>query len=541
MLRAGFASKLTWCAMSFSSLGTLGNYRLVQLLGQGGMGEVYLACREGPEGFFKEVVIKCMHEHLAGDQGYVDLFVNEAKLAVLLQHPNIVQTLELNRAQDSWFIVMEHVRGRSLKACIRQAKKNGRRIPEAIAVWLIAEALQGLHFTHKLADGQGRPLGILHRDVSPDNLLLSWDGAVKLVDFGISKATFQNADLPTGGPKGKVSYMAPECLNGGKALEVSDIYSMGVSLHELLTLELPNCVPRDRKSACEPRALFQPQENLSKELNDILFRALNPNPAERWGSAAEMAGALIQSLVAKKQSVHASTVSVWMRDFWDLGPDETASFDSELSPEVPSLPSESGASGAIVRTDVLEKPEKVAEQALVLQSVRAKHTPQQNLMRGLALAACFVAICFLYWVVISSPSQNPQAPVAQALPPPGEVGPLPSLEMGFSALHRLPLPESIAPEEEPAMLPAVPPAMPPTAKEAVGFLRIRAAPNTLVSYQGKRLGKTPMKAVALPVGQAELHVRNKALGISKTYRVTIEPDKEEVLRVRTPRAKAPSP
>jgi len=494
------------------------------------MGEVYLACREGPEGFLKEVVIKCMHKHLAEDQGFVDLFLNEARLAVLLQHPNIVQTLELNRARDSWFIVMEHVRGRSLKACIRRAKKNYRQIPEAIAVWLIAEALQGLHFTHNLSDSRGRPLGILHRDVSPDNLLLSWDGAVKLVDFGVSKATFQNVDLPTGGPKGKFPYMAPEYFNGGNTLNIhADIYSMGVSLHELLTLELPHCVPKDRQSVGEPRTPYEPQKNLSNELNAILSRALNPNPAERWSSAAEMAGALIQSLIAKKQSVHASTVSVWMRDFWDLRPDETF-FELE-TPEA-CAPSESGR---FVCTDVLEKPQEVAQQALALHSeapasppVRPRRMPQKNLLRALATAACFGAMCFLAWAVISSPPKLPPVANAQDALPLETPLALPALSMGFAQLYRLPL----ATPENPGKTEAT---------EQMGFVRIRAAPNSIVSHQGKRLGKTPMKPVALPAGQAQLHIRNRQLGISKSYRVHVEAGKEVELRVRAPKAKAPSP
>ena len=527
--------------MALTSLGTLGDYRLVQLLGQGGMGEVYLACREGPEGFLKEVVIKCMHKHLAEDQGFVDLFLNEARLAILLQHPNIVQTLELNRDQKSWFIVMEHVRGCSLKACIRRAKKNYRQIPETIAVWLIAEALQGLHFTHNLSDSRGRPLGILHRDVSPDNLLLSWDGAVKLVDFGVSKATFQNGHLPTGGPKGKFPYMAPEYFNGNSALDArsigvrSDIYSMGVSLHELLTLELPNCVPADRKSMAAPRTLYQPQKNLSQQLNDILFRALNPNPAERWGSAAEMAGALIQSLVARRQSVHASTVSVWMRDFWDLCPDETF-VGLEASYEEPSIPS---ASGVFFGTDVLEKPEELAQQALALQSpppqnIPNPNIPKRNLLQGVTAAVCLLGLGLWAWAVLFSPGAPPPAPAEQA-PLPPVAAPPPPWGLSFAELYRRPLAGVVMPEDKTQG------DTPWPASERMGFVRIRAAPNTIVSHQGKRLGKTPMKAVALPAGQVRLHVRNKQLGISKSYQVHIEPGKEAVLRIRNPKAKAPSP
>ncbi|MCL2626283.1 MAG: serine/threonine protein kinase [Cystobacterineae bacterium] len=514
--------------MAFASLGTLGNYRLVQLLAQGGMGEVYLACQEGPEGFLKEVVIKCMLKHLADDQGFVDLFLNEARLSVLLQHPNIVQTLELNRAQDSWFIVMEHVRGCSLKSCIRRAKKNHRRIPEAIAVWLIAEALQGLHFAHNLSDGKGRPLGILHRDVSPDNLLLSWEGAVKLVDFGISKARFRNVNLPTGGPKGKFPYMAPEYFVAEHALDVrSDIYSMGVSLYELLTLELPDCVPRDRKSVTQPRTLYEPRAELSKELNDILLRALNPNAAERWSSAAQMAGVLIQSLVAKGQSVHASTVSAWMRDFWDLRPDETF-FELETPSEVSFA--HSGSSGHFEGTEVLKAPEKIAQQALALQSPRPKRTPQQNFIWGLATVSCCLSMGLLYWVVAASPKNVSTALSRMSQPLTAIASPLPLAPEPTPQAS--PIPETAAETGHKESKPSV--------AARLGRVRIQAAPNTAVSYRGKYLGKTPMKPLRLPAGKTRLYVQNKQLGISKSYQVHIKPDKEVVLHVQKPKVKAHS-
>ena len=510
------------------ALETLGEYRVLKLLAQGGMGEVWLACREGPEGFHKEVVIKRMLKHLAKDQFYENLFLNEAKVSMVLQHPNIVHTLELNRAEDSWFLVMEHVRGRSLRSCIRHAKKTGRQIPEAIAVWLIAEALQGLHFVHNLTDSRGYFLGILHRDISPDNLLLSWDGAVKLADFGVSKA-IGNMNLPTGGGRnGKISYMAPEYFNGGNTDVRSDIYSMGVCLHELLTLELPDCVPQNAESAYKPRAPYAPRENLCKELNDILFKALSPNSAERWNSAAEMARALIQSLAAKKQSGHASRVSVWMRDFWDL---ETVDVDPFTD-----TPSSQIGSGQVGGTKPVTDAQKLAQQALLelqpapVESAPPPSTAPKNLLRVLSMAASLVAVGLLYWVAASAPLPKEVPPPEPVLPPAvpsTKMALLPSLRAGLPPLQGGVVAEDT---EEASMLVA-----------QKGFVRITAPPNTLVSYQGKRLGKTPMKPVALPAGLVQLQVRNKRLGISKSYPVDIEAGKEVVLRIRRPKAKAPSP
>ena len=147
---------------------SLGRYRLIKLLATGGMGEVFLARQEGPAGFTKTVVVKRILRHLASDQNFIDLFLNEARLAAQLQHPHITQVFGLENEGNTWFISMEYVHGRSLRDIISAARQQGLKVPPRIAARLASQALQGLHFAHELTDAQGSPLGILHRDVSPE-------------------------------------------------------------------------------------------------------------------------------------------------------------------------------------------------------------------------------------------------------------------------------------------------------------------------------------------------------------------------------------
>jgi serine/threonine-protein kinase len=183
---------------------SLGRYRLIKLLATGGMGEVFVARQEGPAGFTKTVVIKRILRHLAGDQNFIDLFLNEARLAAQLQHPHIAQVFGLENEGNTWFIAMEYVHGRSLRDVLRAAREQRLLVPPRIAARLAAQALQGLDFAHELTDERGQSLGILHRDVSPENLLVSFSGSVKLVDFGIAKA-MTGAATRVGRPKGKLA------------------------------------------------------------------------------------------------------------------------------------------------------------------------------------------------------------------------------------------------------------------------------------------------------------------------------------------------
>jgi serine/threonine-protein kinase len=210
--------------------GVAGKYRLLAELGTGGMGKVYLATLVGPSGFKKLIVLKMLRESIRDDPELCALFLEEARLAARLNHPNIVQTYEVVDDANQHMIVMEYLEGQSLGQIVDRC---GPRFPRALHLRILCEALSGLHSAHELADFDGTPLGIVHRDVSPHNILVTFDGQVKVVDFGIAKATNSNFQTETGVIKGKVRHMAPEQFSRGQVDRRADVFSMGTLLWEL--------------------------------------------------------------------------------------------------------------------------------------------------------------------------------------------------------------------------------------------------------------------------------------------------------------------
>ena len=198
------------------------------------MAEVWLARQEGPAGFSKELVVKKILTHLAEDKQFVEMFLNEARLAAQLNHPNVVQIFELGEEAGSYFLVMEFIDGRNLRSLQRHCRDRGERIPFGVLCHALAGACEGLHYAHELKDSAGQPLNLVHRDISPDNILLSFDGQTKVVDFGIAKAASSASTTKTGTLKGKYSYMPPEQVSGQPVDRRGDIYALGVVLYELV-------------------------------------------------------------------------------------------------------------------------------------------------------------------------------------------------------------------------------------------------------------------------------------------------------------------
>src|SRR6185437_8026107 len=213
---------------------TLGKYRLIAELGHGGMAEVYLAVVRGPAGFNKLVVIKQIRPQLAEDPEFLAMFLDEARLAARLSHPNVVQTNEVGQEGSRYFIAMEYLEGQPLNRVLHRVQKTGG-IPLALHVKILSDVLGGLHHAHELADFDGTPLEVVHRDVTPHNVFITYDGQVKVVDFGIAKALNSSAETRTGVLKGKVAYMAPEQARGERCDRRADVFSVGVMLWEAAT------------------------------------------------------------------------------------------------------------------------------------------------------------------------------------------------------------------------------------------------------------------------------------------------------------------
>src|SRR6185295_18515517 len=258
------------------------------------MAEVYKGRIQGPAGFERVFVVKRILPHLSEEPTFIKMFVEEAKLSARLNHPNIVQIFELGSVEGEYFISMEYIRGRDLAETMRAIwKKMGPPRPEVVA-YVGREACRALSYAHSLTDDHGRPLGMIHRDVSPSNIMLSYEGGVKLLDFGLAKAP---ETTKSGTMKGKYAYMAPEQTEGDDVDSRIDIFSCGIVLHEVLTgrrLFKGNndiqTIERVRRCDVPPPSFQNPM--VPAELDNVVLKALARNRDDRFATAAEMADAL---------------------------------------------------------------------------------------------------------------------------------------------------------------------------------------------------------------------------------------------------------
>src|SRR5277367_1539817 len=214
----------------------LGKYEILALLALGGTAEIYLARIGGAAGFEKYVVVKCLHDHLADDPDFVKMFLDEARLAAVLDHSNIVQTFELGEHENRYYMVMEYLGGLSLAMIVRRVGERlpGGTLPVQLTLNIAAQSAAGLHYSHE-RQSNGRPLNVVHRDISPQNLVVSFEGVVKVVDFGIARAEMRETKTKAGTIKGKFAYMSPEQCIATNVDRRTDVFALGVIVHELLT------------------------------------------------------------------------------------------------------------------------------------------------------------------------------------------------------------------------------------------------------------------------------------------------------------------
>jgi tRNA A-37 threonylcarbamoyl transferase component Bud32 len=302
-----------------------GKYFLVDRLGQGGMAEVWRAKILGPAGFQRTVVVKRILPHLAEDQHFVRMFVSEARLSARLSHANIVHVYELGDVDGEYYLAMEYVHGHDLVSVLR-AQLMRAVPPPGLGAFVVREVCRALAYAHSLVDDAGQPLGLIHRDVSPSNVMLAFDGSVKLLDFGIAKALNDTADhkTQTGTLKGKFGYMAPEQVEGREIDHRADLFAVGIVLHEVLSgrrlfkgqTDLQT-IAMVRDAKLEPPSLFNPE--IPPELDRICLKALARDLDRRYARCDEMALEL-------DQVVHQLT--------W--GPERVAGLLRELFPDEPT-------------------------------------------------------------------------------------------------------------------------------------------------------------------------------------------------------------
>jgi len=268
----------------------LGKYRLLAELGRGGMSKVYLAMARGPAGFNKLVVIKQIRAHLSEDPDFVTMFLDEARLAARLNHPNVVQTNEVGQEDETYFIAMEYLEGQTLN---RILTKIGPQLGLAIQLRTMSEALRGLHYAHEIKDFDGTPLGVVHRDVSPHNVIVTYSGEVKVVDFGIAKALNSSTETQTGVIKGKVAYMAPEQAMADKVDRRADVFSAGVCLWQIaagvrMFRGQADVVIIQRLMSGDIPAIRDHAPDIDPAFEAIIQKALAPNKDDRYATADEL-------------------------------------------------------------------------------------------------------------------------------------------------------------------------------------------------------------------------------------------------------------
>jgi serine/threonine-protein kinase len=278
----------------------VGAYVVLRPLSAGGMATVYVAQRTGPQGFARRVALKVIHPHLSRDAEFVRMFVEEALLCASIRHPNVVHVEELGEFQGAYYLAMEYVDGTSLADVLDQRFAEGKPLPPAVAVAICCAVLEGLHATHTLKSEAGEPLQVVHRDVSPTNILIDRAGHVRLIDFGIAKARGRAVATGAGILKGKYAYMSPEQAWGREVDHRTDVYAASVVLWEMLAMRPlfdgdSDLAVLEQARSSQVRRLSSLMPNVSAALDAAVLHGLAADPARRPESARELRRELLEA------------------------------------------------------------------------------------------------------------------------------------------------------------------------------------------------------------------------------------------------------
>ena len=411
----------------------LGNYELLMLLASGGMANVYAARQEGAAGFQRMVVVKRVHSHLLEDRDFYDMFRDEASIASLVRHPNVVPVTDVVESAGELFLVMDYIDGVALSTLLKSAREKGARVPPRVAVRIVADALAGLHAAHEVVDMRGNKLELVHRDVSPHNILVGTDGISRLIDFGVAKAAHRTTQTRSGALKGKYPYMSPEHARGQSIDRRSDIFAAAAVLHETLTgtrlfqgendLDTLRRVMEGKIPASSTIVAAIPPE-----MDAVIHKALARNVEERYKTAQDFLDEMEKSLPpATHRDVRAFLVTVCDARLNERRAALQGMMEGKVAPlslrHGPRGADDSGASHQVVRASVptmspvpASKGTQIAHDTPVLAPLPPSKAPRVLGVLFLLVAAGGTAFWFLRQHTVA-PVVTAHAAAASSTPP----------------------------------------------------------------------------------------------------------------------------
>ncbi|MCU0662688.1 MAG: protein kinase [Myxococcota bacterium] len=491
-----------------------GKYELVSLIAKGGMAEVFRAEQLGPAGFVRPVCLKCVRSEYSSDPQFVSMFEAEARIAATLQHPNIVHVSDFDRHEGRLFLVMELVDGWDLRHILARTRQLGLALPLGVVMHLIEALLLALEHAHgRVIDGI--PLPVVHRDVSPHNILVSVEGVVKLADFGIAKARGQSDTTRTGIVKGKLAYLSPEQARGEPATPLSDLWSAGLVLYEMLSGRRALGGEDDAALLARlHRFELVPIPGLADGLTGFLTRLLAPLPAQRFQSALAALSALRQLGVPSASMKEVGRLVQGLQSAApDVGVKEPAP-DRAVSPPPP------------------QSLELVPE----THGTRPGRTVRQSVRRWPVMAMVVAAVALLglslFWSSrgvepLASKKASDVAPQPTLAPEPA-----PSIAASAAEIRILPSPtEGPSPARRNPAQTGASSTSKQTASESkgTGTLSVFVRPWANVVVDGVPLGQTPLKNLRLSAGTHRVELSNEELGYQSTLEVDIDTGAQEVI------------
>ena len=530
---------------------TFGSFKLLRRLAAGGMGEIWLAEQKGSAGFSKRVVLKTILECFADDPSLVEMFLDEGRIAANLSHPNIAQTFDLGQcgkgADAPYYIAMEYVHGRDLRDLLITNIDRKQFIPLNLVLRIIADVCQGLHHAHTVKTPEGHPDGIIHRDVSPQNILITFDGVVKIVDFGVAKATERASKTKSGVLKGKYAYMSPEQVRSKGLDGRSDVFSVGVVMYELVTGRRLFKRDSEMKTLDAVISAIVPKPrrfdtSVPPEVEKLMLKALSLRPKDRFQSAQEMQLTIEDLMIELQLPASSAHLSSFMQQIYGGEEEDEEKLAgrgsrsrSELMHKMESLPgvgdkadfklertgSFTPMSGAAALEPSVREPTRNIHYGGKKPAAPPKRRPwlipALGLLAGLLGVGGYFAVSALLDRSQPEKSESAASVEPAVKPPPPEPVPAPEPE---TKPEPEPEPEKVAPVKKPPRKKKKKKRK-VIAKKSTGFISVTTEPPADIFLGKKKLGRGSIQQASVPAGKHKLRVVLRK-GTQRTMPVSIK-------------------